>query len=156
VIYYVSASVVAVLLPHVRMRQSAGENRRMFLKALSLVGALCGSAFIVMALVPSQVVRLFLGERYLELAPLLPLIAIHMLVVAFLSVLVTYSIALNRMSILRVCFLGIAVTIGCLAFFHASPEQVILSFLAGSVTTGLLLGIFSGSSPRALTGASRA
>ncbi len=133
IIFFATGSIASVLLPYITLAAPAHENKRYFLKACLFTGTLGGAGLIVMTLFPHLVITLLIGARYAPYASLLPVLALHTFTIAFINIFIFYFLALRTMIVIPLSIVGI-VSIGVsLFFFHASPMQVVLSFLSGSV-----------------------
>jgi O-antigen/teichoic acid export membrane protein len=138
-IFFATGSVAAVLLAYINIHATKKENRVYLFKALAITALLGGGACIIMLLVPNLIVHLLIGSRYLALAPLLPLLALHTLVVALINVFMFYFLALRTMILIPIATVGVGCICLLLFFFHASPAQVVMSFLIGSVASLITL-----------------
>lgn len=140
IIFFATGSIASVLLPYITLSTPLHENRRYFLKACAFTGLLGGAGLVVMAVAPSLVIHILIGARYVPYASLLPILALHTFTIAFINIFIFYFLALRTMIVVPISIVGAASIGAFLFFFHASPAQVVLSFLAGSV---LSLSIFT-------------
>ena len=138
-IFFATGSVAAVLLVYINIHATKKENQVYLFKALAITALLGGGACIVMLLVPNLIVHLLIGSRYLTLAPMLPLLALHTLVVALINVFMFYFLALRTMILIPIATVGVGCIGLLLFFFHASPTQVVTSLLIGSIASLIML-----------------
>ncbi len=141
IIFFATGSVAAVLLPYITLTATPKENRKYLLKALAITALLGSVGLSIMIVVPEFVVQALIGARYLALASMLPLLALHTLVVALINVFIFYFLALRTMILIPISIAGTCGIGVFLFFFHASPAQVVASFLAGSVISLIMLAV---------------
>ncbi len=139
IIFFLTASIAQVLLPSVRINQTAEHNRQLFRKSLGLVVAVGGSATLVFATFSKLIVTILMGKHYLAYAHLLGRLSLVMLVLSILNLVICYFIALRRYQISVIVIAGACVIAGLLAAYHGSLEAVINSLLYGSL---VMLGMF--------------
>ncbi|MGF7229549.1 MAG: oligosaccharide flippase family protein [Candidatus Saccharibacteria bacterium] len=140
IVFFLTASVSQVLLPSVRIHQTAQENRQLFVKSLALVLALGGTATLIFALFPRLVITILMGRHYLAYSHLLGRLSLVMLVLSVLNLIISYSIALRRYQMAGIVIVGGLITFVLLAVRHQTLEAVITSLLYGSAT---MLGMFA-------------
>jgi O-antigen/teichoic acid export membrane protein len=140
VIFFLTASIVGVLLPSIRLQQSAHDNQLVLLKSFALLGSIGGLALIVFTLLPNFIVRLLMGKTYLPYADLLPRLSLVLFIVSILNLFIMYHVALRRYGVISVVLLGIAATMSLLWMNHQTLRAVINRLLYGSLTMLVLLG----------------
>lgn len=138
IVYFLSASVAAVMLSAVAIKQSDAKNREMLRKSLLLIGLAAGSATIFFCLFPTFTIHLLLGDRYDAYAHLLPLLSVVMFIVSVAYLFATYLIALRKKAAILPAVIGAVMTYTYVAFFHETIDQVVVGLLVGSVA--MLLG----------------
>jgi O-antigen/teichoic acid export membrane protein len=141
IIYFLTASVAAVLLTSIKIDAPAAVNRRLLARSFLLQVVLGGTALGVFAVAPGPVVNLLIGSRYLGFVHLLPGLSLALFLLAAINLLFAYDIALRRWSAAVVAVLGAAVTWTALAVHHATPDAVVQSLLAGAAALLLLRAI---------------
>ncbi|HSW74996.1 MAG TPA: oligosaccharide flippase family protein [Candidatus Saccharimonadales bacterium] len=139
IIFFLTASIAQVLLPSVKINQTAKHNRTLFLKSLALVLALGGMAALVFAVFQREIITVLMGKKYLTYGHLLGRLSLLMLVLSVLNLVVSYFVALRKYSIIIIVLLGAGLTFGLLAIFHTTLEAVIDSVLSGALA---MLGMF--------------
>jgi O-antigen/teichoic acid export membrane protein len=132
IVFFATASVAAVLLPHVRLEQPEPERRALLLKSVGLTAAVGAVACLPIMIAPAASVSLLLDARYLPLAPLLPWMALQSLLLALANVFIMFLIALRRRAALGVSAFGAMAAALAVGLFHASPAQVVWAFLAAA------------------------
>lgn len=143
IIFFVTASVAQVLLPSVRMGQSAEHNRQVLFKSLVLLLGIGGSALLVFTLVPQMVVEMLMGQRFLPYAELLPRLSLVIFCISIINLFVLYHLALRRYMVMVIALCGAVLTTGFLGMNHHSPSAVVNDLLYGCITVGVLLGVWS-------------
>jgi len=132
IIFFLTASVAAVLLSSVKLEAAAATNRRLLYKSCLLQGVLGGSVLLVFAVLPHQVIQLLIGSRYLVYANLLPGLSLAIFLFAAMNLIFAYDLALRRWSVAVVALVGAVCTWIALAYHHATPAAVIQSLLIGA------------------------
>ncbi len=133
IIFFLTGSVAGVLLSNVNAKNGHPANRALLWRSMGLQSLLGGSALIFFSLFPAFVTQLLIGPRYLDYAHLLPELSLTLFIIAFANLLLTYDLALRRLSSGVVAILGALITIALISASHGSPEAVVRSLLLGSV-----------------------
>jgi len=142
IIFFVTASIAQVLLPSVRMSQSARHNRQILLKSLVLLVGVGGSALLLFSFAPHLVVRSLMGSRFLPYAFLLPRLSVVVFSISVLNLFVLYHLALRRYAIAGIAALGATVTAGFMMVNHQSPQAIVNDLLYGCTAVGGMLGVW--------------
>lgn len=135
IIIFATGSVAGVLLTYIKINAPKNENKKHLYKALLITSTVGTAGLLVMTVMPHFVIHMLIGSRYQALAPLLPWLALHTLVVSVISVLMYYFLALRSMTLIPVSIAGTASLAMALFLFHDSVTHIVYSFLAGSVIT---------------------
>lgn len=139
IIFFTTASISAVLLSSIKIRNTAQENRTILKKAILYVSIIGGGAFMVFALFPMQVITLLIGAKYAPMAYLLPLFAFSSLLISFLSLYASYLLALRSAALLPVSALGFLALCTLVATNHSTPTSIVFDFAASTAFTLILL-----------------
>jgi O-antigen/teichoic acid export membrane protein len=140
IIYFVTASIAAVLLATVKLGAETGRNQQLLRRSIMLQLGIGGVALGVFALVPQLVIRILVGGKYLAYASLLPRLGLALFLLAFVSLVFNYDLALRRGSAAIVAVLGAIAMTMTIAWQHQTPEQLVNGLLLGSVAIVLLRG----------------
>ena len=145
IIFFLTGSISQVLMPMVKMKNTAAENRALFKKSFGLLLLTGVPALLVFVLLPGAIVHILMGGQYAEFASLLPLLSVAIFIVAFVNLVVSYYMALRHYAIALVVIAGAAITYILMYFHHATLRDVIVSLLLGSLSmlvvgAGLLAG----------------
>lgn len=144
IIFFVTAPVVGVLIPSIKLQHAQRQNQEILQKSLALLATIGGMGLVVFAVIPNFVVRVLMGPKYVPDAYLLPRLSLVLFIISLINLFVMYHIALRRYWTLAVVLLGFAATIGVLTAHHQTISAVINSLLIGSLTMLALLGIWLG------------
>ncbi|HEX6462196.1 MAG TPA: oligosaccharide flippase family protein [Candidatus Saccharimonadales bacterium] len=139
IIYFLTASIVQVLLPSVSLQQSSQQNRAVLFKSLILIFAIGGPTLLVCMLFPELCIQLLMGSNYLAFAGLLPLLSLAIFIISVMNLLVMYFIALHRRGIAIVAIIGAVVTLGLMVMYHSDVQAIVSDLLLGSLTMMLVL-----------------
>lgn len=139
IIFFLTASIAQVLLPAVKLSNPPGQNRQVLVKSAYLTAGIGGTALLVFWAAPELVMRILMGQNYVELAPLLPRLSLVILIVSLLNLVMLYYVALRQYAIGFVGILGIGITCGLVGTYHDSPQAVVDSMLFGSAATAVIL-----------------
>lgn len=125
-IFFLTASVSAVLFPLSAKNHEKGESSAHLLK-LSVLVVLLFSLFITTAyfLFPALIVNALFGALYLPIAPYLGYIGIVFIFYSLINVLILYNLSINRFDFVICLFLGTFCEIGLIYLFHSSLQQII-------------------------------
>lgn len=138
IIFFATASIGAVLLSSIKIRNTTIENRAILKKAVIYVSVVGGGALLVFALFPVKIITLLIGAKYISMSPLLPLFSLSMFLISLLSLFVTYLLALRAPALLPISIIAfIAVGISIL-LNHATPACIVFDF-AFATTLALIL-----------------
>ncbi|MDP3724318.1 MAG: hypothetical protein Q8R11_01650 [bacterium] len=141
VVFYVSTPIVSVLFPLLAARHAAkGRYLHLFRQgAIVVVGSAVAIA-LFQALFPTQwMVAVFLfSPKYLAAAPLLPLLAVQMVIGAFIHLFVHFFLA-TRLSNTMVLFpVGATIPFVFYLLVHPNLEAIVLASIVGHAV--VLLG----------------
>jgi len=143
IVFFVTASVAAVLLATVKLESPAPANRRLLVRSIWLHTAAGGAVLLTFTLAPQLVVRLLIGAKYLAYAHLLPMLALALFGLAFVNLLFNYDLALRRASAAAVAIGGAVLMGAIISLHHNSIEAVVESLLWGAVGILILRGLDS-------------
>ncbi len=144
IIFFLTASIVGVLIPSIKLKQKPKQNQDILQKSLLLMVTIGGMALLVFAVMPKFVTRILMGPKYLPDAYLLPRLSLVIFIISLLNLFIMYHIALRRYWILAIVLLGFTATLSLLAANHQTIMSVINSLLIGSVSMLVLLGMWLG------------
>lgn len=133
---YVSTAVIAALFPMVVEENEKGKDtRRLFIKALLYGG---GSSLVMalgMILLGKHVIGILFGQKYLEAIHYLPAVCMFVVPLTFLTVIMNYVLAIDKVKFFAVSVLCSTAAILVLAsLYHTSVTQVM-------TTCGIVLSI---------------
>ena len=140
IVFFLTAPVVQVLLPSVRLAQPAGHNRRVLGKSLMLLVAIGGAAVFGFTFLPQLIIRVLMGSTYIAYAGLLPRLSLLIFVVSLLNLFIMYHLSLRRAWTLPAVLVGLVIAAALLYFRHDSLQAVISSLLYGSLTMLAIIG----------------
>jgi O-antigen/teichoic acid export membrane protein len=142
IIFFLASPIGQVLMPSVKLEQTAEQNRALFLKSLLLTIGICGIVLLACVVVPSQLVGIMMGEKYVKYATLLPPLATAIFAASLSSLGMLYALALRQTSVAIVGIMGFVITLGALLFWHGSLQAVVYDMLFGSLFTLCITGIY--------------
>jgi O-antigen/teichoic acid export membrane protein len=143
ILFFLTASIALVLMPHVKVTAAPGENRRYFQRSLMLLLAVSLPVLLVFIAVPDFVVGLLMGNEYREVSHLLPALGVAIFTVSVINLVVSYYLALRRFAVAPAIIIGGAVTYGLMLTHHTELASVVNSLLMGSAVMLCLLGIWA-------------
>ncbi len=144
IILFATGAVSAVLLSSIRIANGFPTNNQKFLKGLALIVCLGGLVLLFFTFFPKFITSLLLGERYLELASLLPKLSLVIFIISIVNMFFYYFIALRSYRLIPISLIGILAITGLVFLNHESPGHVINAFLYGSlITLALVLGLYA-------------
>ncbi len=148
-VMYVPGAFVQALFPMVSEHHALNrDSRHLLLKALGATLALSGSGAALFFFFPKLILGAFFGARYAEAAPVLRYFGLAMLPMAFLLVLMNYSIAKGEKWFPYAMVLGALLEVVFIRLHHESLQKVVFVIM----TVGLFLivpGLMGGRSAAA-------
>lgn len=133
ILFFLTGSIAAVLLSNVKLGGNKAANRRLLVRSLGLHLSLSVPVLAVFSVVPEFVIRLLVGGRYLDFAPLLPELSLAIFMTALANLVLTYQLALRRWAAAVSAVAGALTTLVLASTSHDSPRHIITAMLAGSV-----------------------
>ena len=145
IIYFLTGSISAVLLSTVKLEASSSANRALLTRSAILQTLIGGGALAIFATVPTLITRILIGSRYVSYAYLLPRLSLALFILAFVSLLFNYDLALRRASAAVVSVVGSLAMLTIVILHHATLSAVVDSLVWGSVVILALRGLDSAS-----------
>jgi O-antigen/teichoic acid export membrane protein len=139
ILLFVIGPVSAVLLSSIKIKNSFKENFNIFRKSLGItlfVGFLGLTAFSVFY---DLIIKAMIGDRYADLAYLLPKVCLVMILTAFMSIFIFYFLALRRFFLIFISIFGAAVLGFILFQSYTSITEVLNNLLFALVFINLSL-----------------
>ena len=140
-IVFATASIGGVLLSHVTRQNSTEENKKILKKGLALTIFLGAGALAIFSVFPEFMVRVMMGETFLPMAGLLPLLSFAMLLVSVVNLLIMYCVALRIRAVVPIVLVGALTIAISVSIWHAAASNVVYSFIAGLTVVLLSLTI---------------
>lgn len=137
-ILFSTMSIGNAMLPISAERHYAKAKTSGIIKKASLyVFLLCATAVSIFILFPELIVKSLFGDRYLEIAELLPYLGIAFSFIAFLNILILYKISKDEFNLFHLFLLTIflAIEVVLLFLFNANIKQFTLAFMFSSIIT---------------------
>jgi len=140
IVYFVTVSVSGVLLVSVKLRDTRKKAHAVLLRSALIILGIGGLAVLVFSLFPSEIVRLFVGNSYVSMAHLLPLVSVLMLVCSFNNLLLCFHIARKNYRALWATGFSALLLVALLTLNHSGGvEDIVDGYLYANV---LMLVIF--------------
>lgn len=139
IILFLTGSISQVMLPSVKIKNSARQNMIHLMKSFVLLIGVGGATVIIFTAVPEVIVHILMGSNYLAYAHFLPQLSITMFILSIVGLLISYYLALRKYQLIVVVGLGITATGWLMVTRHTNLEDVVTSLLYGSV---LMLSLF--------------
>lgn len=139
IIFFATASFAGVLLASVGQSHPRDYNRKISKNSLLLVTAIGGSALIVFSLFPTEIIRLMIGQRYAELAHLLPSLSLMVFFASVANLYFYYFLALRQYAVVPIAAIGGIITFSLTILRHGTLEEVIQNFLIGNLSVLCLM-----------------
>lgn len=130
-IIYLPSAIGLVMFPRTSELYSLGQETTSVLgRSLLYTSILCGGATLIYFLIPSFIVRLLFGEKYLTIVPLVGIFALAMYSFSLLNVLFMYQLSINQIKFVKILAIGTVLEAILITIFHGTLFQVILCLLA--------------------------
>lgn len=143
VVIFASISIAAVMFPIVAAlrREEVEEQRRYLTYSLSTVIALSTIIVTTYFLIPKNIINLFLGVKYLSVAPYAGTYGVVMFLLSIASIFVYFLLAIHRTGfILFIAIMAIIQSV-LIWFFHESINQIMLIMIIDMLV--LIVGLVS-------------
>lgn len=114
--FFLPAAITFVIYPELLAKEKG--RLKMLLQALTLTLLLSGGFTVVVYFFPLEIVTLLFGEKYIEAAPMIVMIAVFMSAVSVLNVLVYYLLAQKSYFYLYVMYCAFIVL---MVYLHIDP-----------------------------------
>lgn len=144
VIFFLTASFSQVLMPMVKLKNPASENRQLLHKSIILFGALSVPTLLIFAGLPKLVIGLLMGHSYVAMSGLLPRLSLAIFLISILNLFVSYYLALRRYGIAAVTVIGALITYALMLIHHQNVASVVNGLLVGSTAMLGLLVLWAG------------
>ena len=131
--YFLTASVAAVLISHIKLENSNKENKKILLKSLAIVVSIGAVVLLTFSLIPDIIIKILIGQKYLRYAGLLSKLSLLSFFASIINVIFCYYLALRKYFLAIISILTPLLVIILSYFWHSSPSQIINNFLLGSV-----------------------
>jgi O-antigen/teichoic acid export membrane protein len=132
IIFFITASVSAVMISSVKISNTKSENKIIFIKGLKIILLVGGLTSLFFILFPKFVISILLGEKYLSLVTLLPLLSVSLFLISVLNLFVSYFLALRDKELLRISVITSIAFVLLLCYFNNSIKEIIISFILTS------------------------
>ncbi|MCK5475309.1 MAG: oligosaccharide flippase family protein [Candidatus Pacebacteria bacterium] len=143
IIFFVTGSVVGVLLPSIKLKNENGNNSKILKKSLFLFFSIGGTTLAFFSLFPEFIINIMIGDRYLVYANLLPRLSLLLFLTSIINLLFYYLLALRNYTIAPIAIIGVFTAISASFLNHNAPVDIINNFLLGAtIITGLLGALF--------------
>jgi len=133
IVIFISGSVSAVLLPSIKLKNNANENRNILKKASMIILIVSGFTLLIFSLFPNLVIKIFIGSKFMEFAYLLPRIGLVAFCVSLITLFSNYFLALRDFSLAIIAGIGITLIFGLSLLNHATLMAVVNNFLISSI-----------------------
>lgn len=131
IIVFATASVAGVTIAHIKMKNTHVENHAIMRKAIILVSGMAGALLLIFFLLPSFIMQILMGERFLPIANLLPLLSVLMVIVALTNLFIMYFLALRRFILIPVTLFGSCFIAIMIFMWHNQVQDIISVLICG-------------------------
>ncbi len=142
IIFFLTAPLAAVLVASVKLGQP-DHNRSLLIRSLALVAVLGAGCLVIFTAAPQTVIRLLVGNQYLDYARQLPRLGLAIFVLSVANLLLYYQMAQRQARAAITASLGL-VAMGVLLFWqHQTIVLVVNSLIEGSFCLLILVSVTS-------------
>jgi O-antigen/teichoic acid export membrane protein len=142
IIFFITGSVGAVLIPSIKMKNKPIQNIKILFKSMAIIFVIGGGTFAVFSLAPSLVIRIIMGSKFLPFAYLLPRISLMVFLVSIINLFFSYFVTLRDYLSSFIAIIGL-VSISILIYFHHSTIiSIINSFILVDILMLFLIAIY--------------
>ena len=142
IIFFLAVPIAQVLIPMVKIKQSARKNYQLLVKSSILTLVICGIALLPCLVFPEITLKILMGGQYGELADLLPILSFVVFIISLVNLVMMYYLALRRKMIVLVGIIGFGVVVGLVLANHATISTIVYNILLGSILTLVATGLY--------------
>lgn len=142
IIFFLAVPIAQVLMPMVKIKQSARANGQLLVKSLVLTVLICGAALAICWLFPEVILKILMGGQYDELVGLLPALSLVVFIISLVNLVVMYYLALRHKMVVLVGIIGFGVVVGLVLYGHATVSTIVYNILLGSILTLVAAGLY--------------
>lgn len=139
IIFFITASVSGVLVSSVKISNTKSENKIIFIKGLKIIVLVGGVTSLFFIFFPKFVISILLGEKYLALSALLPLLSVSLFLISILNLFISYFLALRDKELLKISVITSVAFVLFLCYVNNSIKEIIFSFILTSLLALALL-----------------
>lgn len=143
IVFFLAVPIAQVLMPMVKIKQTARQNGQLLAKSLVLTTLICGSALAICLLFPDIILRFLMGGQYDELTNLLPILSLVVFIISLINLVFMYYLALRRKTPALIGIIGFGVVVGLVLANHATVSTIVYNILLGSILTLVATGLYS-------------
>lgn len=143
ILFFLTASIVQVMLPAVKLSAPKGQNRRLLIKSLLLMTGLSLPVLTWLVIFPHQSVNALMGANYAPVAGILPLLAITIFIISILNLIVSYFLAIRLYIAGMLAIIGFAASCGLIIFHHSGLQAIVESLFIGSLVSMCLIAVWA-------------
>jgi O-antigen/teichoic acid export membrane protein len=142
IIFFLAVPIAQVLIPMVKIKQTARKNNQLLAKSFLLTLGICGFALTPCLVFPDQILRVLMGTQYGELADLLPILSFVVFIISLVNLVIMYYLALRRKMPALIGIIGFGVVVGLVLANHATVSTIVYNILLGSILTLVAAGLY--------------
>lgn len=142
IIFFLAVPVAQVLMPLVKIKQSARKNSQLLVKSFFLTLVICGVALLPCLVFPEFILNILMGSQYGQLAELLPILSFVVFIISLVNLVMMYYLALRRKTPALIGIIGFGVVVGLVLANHATVSTIVYNILLGSILTLVATGLY--------------
>jgi O-antigen/teichoic acid export membrane protein len=137
IIFFLSTPINSQILPSVVENSHSSQIQiKILIKSLSYLGIIIFPVITLFVFYPEFIINLLIGEKYLEIAPILPYFAIPMILITLIQIFKTYFLALQNKLFFVMLYFGLIIE---LFLIFSWPKTIINIVLAVSISYGVIV-----------------
>ncbi len=133
IIFFLVTPISQVLMPLVKVGQSARKNHQLLLKSLGLTFLVGGPVTLLCIAFPHLLIGLLMGHTYDQFADLLPLLSTTIFIISVINLITMYYLTLRRKMVSLIGIIGVTATLSFMLTWHANLFDIVSSMFWGSV-----------------------
>lgn len=143
ILLFATASITAVMFPHVSPDNSVQENHSVLKKSLSLLAVVGLPILGIFSLAPHLVLTVLIGSRYAVQSSLLPRLGTAMVLISLVNMLLYYFLAQRKLFTGAIALIGLSLTAALIYFSHTTIVAIVNNFVYGSIAILVMIIIWS-------------
>ncbi|MBR9703910.1 oligosaccharide flippase family protein [Candidatus Pacearchaeota archaeon] len=137
IIWFGSGFIVPALFPKiVKLKSENKDTSKMLVKGIIITLSLAIIGLIIYFMIPTLIVNLLFGPKFIEIVPLIGYFGIGMALFSISQIIITYNLAIEKYHFIPIIIFGLIIEITGIILYHQTLTDIVKIF---TVTNALIL-----------------